>query len=187
LCGCSFFEDCATSCPTLGLPICDDTGRCQEAEGSCRDTGECGNLGLCVHPDDQPGCGIPPPDFPDECASNDDCDDDGTVCDFVDDGCGGAHLGCVARCDGVGGACVDGEACVEGRCEAVACSAVDLDDAFVCAPHLLCSGDDLDPLSDDRHHGCVFISCDDDAGCLSDFCVNGRCAPTPGTCELPRP
>jgi hypothetical protein len=44
-----------------------------------------------------------------------------------------------------------------------------------------------DPLDDDRDHGCALIACTDDAECATNICVQGSCALTPGTCELPRP
>ena len=53
--------------------------------------------------------------------------------------------------------------------------------------HHVCSGDLVDPLSVDRQHGRVLITCTADVDFLSDFSVEGTCAPRPGTCGLPRP
>ena len=187
VCGCDFSQECVAACPSAGLPICGDDARCHEAEAGCRNTQECLQMGSCVHPDDEIACGIPPPETENQCSQVVECQSPDTVCDYVVEGCGGTYLGCVARCDLPGGGCLDGEACVNGRCEAIPCAAENLDDAFVCPAHRICSGEVLDPLSDDRDHGCALIACDTDADCLSDFCVNGTCSSAPGRCELPRP
>jgi hypothetical protein len=81
--------------------------------------------------------------------------------------------------------CAFGETCVAGRCEAIPCSLTG-DGGFICPGHRVC-GDVVDPLTDDSDHGCVPIACAVDADCAADFCVQGTCSPTPGTCELPRP
>jgi len=169
-----------------------------EGEGEpgqeCRNHSDCVDTGVCQGPDDEPVCGIPPPEFEDECTQNADCVDG--VCDFIDDGCGGSHLGCLRRClvDDPNG-CLADERCTEGRCEALTCQ----NDGFICPSHMICALNAPDPLTDDSENGCEKIPCEFDDECpfatpapgglvaILGFCVNGACASGAGQCTLPAP
>lgn len=144
-----------------------DTGTRCRAEETCdaRDGWTCRAPDADVCPD---GCTAPKR----ECEVNEDCGRDMQchVFEFTCS-CGGESSECKPYCKD-STECDANETCGEnGVCALTSCET-----DWVCDPGTACLGGTID-------HGCVRLSCDDDADCGGDlYCVEDYCYETLGTC-----
>jgi hypothetical protein len=146
----------------------------------CRSTSECGDELACAGVNDGPVCGIPPTE---ECRTDDDCPDDGSLCHAVFDPCSRDFVG--SRCQAP---CNDSTDCGEGfTCDAGHCAARSCDDGFACEAREECDPTRIASATPmfDQHHGCFAVECNSDDVCGERFCVNGICQDQVGACVVP--
>jgi hypothetical protein len=163
------FCPCGTQCGSGTYP-----GTCVGlAAGQCRTGSDCESFQQCFYPGQSIGCGTCFPGEP-TCASDADCQgtDPTLICEPHPCSCNGATE-CVAGCTAED-QCAPWEFCAPThRCVADVClQESDCPPNFVCAP------------ADNPH--CVRKICSSDADC-ADYCVDGQCYDTPGSCGTQPP
>lgn len=145
---------------------------------SCSDHSDCAGSLYCAGPDDPNVCGIPGMEF---CVDHQDCDPS-MRCFAVPDVCSPDGIGSECRIPCQTDGCLPGFYCDANQ----ACAAIACDEGFACQPYQTC--DPSIPHGDgpvyDRTHGCVAVTCQNDADCpAATACVNGTCHSGQGTCR----
>ena len=150
---------------------------CSLEGGECRSSSDCAGSLECDGPSEPQVCGIPGNR---QCSTDAECDPS-MRCSAIYDPCSAEQIGSECRVP-----CTEDTGCAEAglRCNADgACEAIPCDEGFACLSHEAC-----DPkLGASRlAHGCVSISCSEDAQCPEQsVCVNGSCQEGPGSCVEP--
>lgn len=140
-------------------------------DGQCQAASDCGEGLACLAPDYDPGCGT----YDDGCAGT------GYLCG-TDQYCAEVADGCVAaECRNL---CTDDAGCdADETCDvsSAECDPRSCEQGFDCGAQSICD------LERGDEHGCLRLTCDDDASCPEGSCVGGRCFDTLGRCGSDEP
>ncbi len=170
------FVNLSCRCTAAGTWSCshyDDFSCIQRCEANaCLSSSECTDNKICYAPSDE-NCGA--------CYRGVACDDDeacvdGQICAARNQACmcNPNETQCVSPCDVDAPCPLDGDICIDGRCQPQSCA-----DTYCTQSNFVCNAEKI----------CVRETCGDGTSCknYNDHCVKGHCYNKTGKCSLPVP